>query len=220
MSEGMLDMALRVQPWKSSNHNIRGDYHDFRKNPKLIRTNLEEYLPFSKYAGVGDFYNLLEWLNGPKSAFETNDARLMSHLSRNNQRDLADKDFVSVGVLGFFFRDLLLNLSNESQFWSRLWETHQIDEEGFRISPNPLCQNFITRFLKTVERSTGGGWPQIIGIGTAPVHYDLAPVAAAEKYGCQFMLRFWLWGNSEDEIFDGLRTVVSILRIALPKSAP
>lgn len=72
--------------------------------------------------------------------------------------------------------------------------------------------------MRIVERSTGKTWPQIIGIGTAPVHYDLAPVPDTEKYGCQFMLRCWLWGNNENEIFDGLRSVVGILKTTMSKA--
>ncbi len=220
MSEGMLEMPLRVQPWKKSNHNTPGDYYYFRENPELIRTNLEEFYPYNKYDGVQKFYDLVEWLNGANSEFETNDARLMEHLTTNHQRHLANKPLLSIGVLGFFFRDLRLNLSNESSTWFRKWETHEIDLDGFLIGPNDYYQNFSKRFIKVVERTSGNTWPQIIGLGTAPVHYDLAQVAAPWKYGCQFMMRFWLWGDNEREIFDGLHNVVKILKISLEKAVP
>lgn len=93
-SEGMLDMPLRVQPWEESDHKTPGDYYDFRRNPELIRTHLEEFAPFDRYQGVQDFYSLIEELNGPDSVFETNDARLLDHLSTNNQADLANKQFL------------------------------------------------------------------------------------------------------------------------------
>ncbi len=217
--EGVHDLGVRTQPWTGSNHLSPGRYYNFRENPELIHTSLEDFLPFSDYAGVDKFYSLLEWLNGPESSFETNDSRL-DPIFRNKQRDLADRDYGAIFILGFFFRDLTLNLSSDSPIWHALYQSHKINADEVRITPNDLYQNYITNFHKIVERSSGNSWPQIVGIGTGSTFYEAAPVPEVLKHGCQFFVRGWLWGNDRQEIIGGLGNVSDILRIALVKSIP
>lgn len=218
--EGVHSGTLRVQPWTVSNHRSPGKHYDFRKHPELIRTSLEEFTPYSSFEGVESFYSLIESLNDSNSPFETNDARLTNHMSVNTQRDLVDKAFVTLVEFCFFFRELRHNLAEDSPRWFVLWDSHKIDDNEFDIQPNETCRKYIENLITIIERSSGKTWPQIIGVGTASLHYDEAPVLPSEKYGTQFVIRAWLWGNTQEEVFDGLKNVVSILHPALIKSIP
>lgn len=63
----------RAHPWTTTPDG-KGRYVDFRANPEMIATSLEDFRPWEHYPAVKRFYDLLTWLNGPDSFFETNDA--------------------------------------------------------------------------------------------------------------------------------------------------
>ena len=63
----------RSHPWTDATGNPDFRYYDLSASPEHIRTSLEDFLPWSHYAAIEDFYVLLEALNRPSSVFETND---------------------------------------------------------------------------------------------------------------------------------------------------
>ena len=67
------DGCTRGHPWRGSQYSDEVEYYDFKKNPELIRTSLEDFKPYADQAATNRFYELLEWLNGPDSFLETND---------------------------------------------------------------------------------------------------------------------------------------------------
>jgi len=48
-------------------------YYDLKTSPELIRTALEDFVPWSRYPAVETLYQLLERLNAPGNSLETND---------------------------------------------------------------------------------------------------------------------------------------------------
>lgn len=52
----------RPHRWKHAESDPRCLYYDFRKQPELIRTSLEDFRPFDKWPAIQRFYALLEWL--------------------------------------------------------------------------------------------------------------------------------------------------------------
>ncbi len=192
---------LRPQPYFDSNHRSPGQYYDLRTEPEKIRTHLEEFFPYSEYQSVQEFYDLVEWLNGEDSIYETNDCRL-EDLAENKQRDIADNDFVRTGTLSWFFRDLNLNLSKDSEYWSNLYQTHQINADGFRLTPNYYQIKFMDAMhLKLLSFESEIVF-DCIAIAPYNTFYEYAEVDHPFKHGCQIAHRFWIWGDSDKEIFE------------------
>src|SRR5579862_773029 len=68
----------RQHPWTTA-----GDkpdaverYWDFRNHPEQISVVLEDFKPYEHHAAVPRFYELLGWVNGDDSLFESNDCGL------------------------------------------------------------------------------------------------------------------------------------------------
>ena len=51
---------LRSHPWTHAESNSEFRYYDVRKSPALIRTALEDFVPFGHYPAIDHFYALLE----------------------------------------------------------------------------------------------------------------------------------------------------------------
>ena len=192
---------IRMQPYSTSNHKSPGQYYNLKDEPEKIRTHLEEFFPHSEYQSVQKFYDLLEWLNGEDSIYETNDCRL-EDLAENKQRDIADYDFVRTGSLSWFFRDLNLNLSKDSAFWSNLYQTNQINADGFRFTPSDYQKKFMDAMHLQwlgIERENVF---DCIAIAPYNTYYENAEVDHSLRHGCQIAHRFWVWGDSDEEIFE------------------
>src|SRR6478752_3654920 len=71
--DGELGGEPRSHPWSDSVLDSEARYHDLSVEPQLIRTALEDFRPFERYAAIEEFYSLLERLNHPKSALESSD---------------------------------------------------------------------------------------------------------------------------------------------------
>jgi hypothetical protein len=191
----------RSQPYYDSHHKTQGYYYDLRREPEKIRTHLEEFFPYSEHQSVQDFYALLEWMNGKDSIYETSDCRL-GDLKKNSQRDLAQKDFVRSGAFSWFFRDLKLNLSEDSQYFESLFQTYQINENDFQLTPSQHHQDFAGSMLKKLISVENNGVFHCLSIAPFPTYYKNANVRECFRFGCQMAHRYWIWGDSDEEIFE------------------
>ena len=63
-------LSARSHPWTDAVCDPTHRYRDFRAEPGLIRSSLEDWRPWEPHAGIETFYRMLEWLNGPSSIFE------------------------------------------------------------------------------------------------------------------------------------------------------
>ena len=63
----------RSHPWTDAVASAASRYYDLKAHPALIRTALEDLLPWSHYAAITQLYELLERLNGATSILESND---------------------------------------------------------------------------------------------------------------------------------------------------
>lgn len=70
-----IDGTARAHPWAVANYDQSCRYVNFRNAPHEIETSLEDFRRWEgqHHATVQRFYDLLRWLNGPDSHFETND---------------------------------------------------------------------------------------------------------------------------------------------------
>jgi len=69
-----LDITLgRTHPWTIAGYDANCSYIDFREEPERIVSSLEDFQEWAEYAATQRFYDLIRWLNGADSLFETND---------------------------------------------------------------------------------------------------------------------------------------------------
>ena len=181
----------RSHPWTTTTADERHRYVDLRANPQLIPVVLEDFRPFAAEAAVRRFYELIAWINGPESPFESNDCAFTGP-EANDEPGFA-KRLQCSGRLGLLFRELSLNTSEPAV--SRL--IMGIHHALFDLEPDLA-------------------WGAV-GTTRLAVHYRALP--PGEAAGSQVLISFWAWGDDEQELFHHLARVVAALRDALPRVA-
>ena len=152
---------------------------------------LEDFRPWDAYVAVRSFYDLLAWINGEGSPFESNDCAFVGP-EENVDGDFR-KRLQCCGRLGILFRDLSLNTSERAM--SR-WI------EGIHTGLRALDPDF--------------AWG---AVGTTRMRVDYRELPEGRADGSQLLLSFWAWGDDEPEVFENLARVISALREALESCA-
>lgn len=146
-------------------------YLDFKASPALIRTSLEDFLPFARYPAIEHFYGLIEWLNSAASSVETNDCAFSAP---EVDREASRMRRVScTGRVMLLFRDLPRNVSGHD------W---------------PLFIEQLHRMLHDLDRPFDLG---MIGTTLIPVHYRVLAAQGSQAEGLQLMISFWAWGGTD-----------------------
>jgi hypothetical protein len=170
--------------WLVSEHDPAHRYHDFRSHPELIPEVLEDFRPFSHQKAVHEFYDLVRNLNGPQSPFETNDCAFKGP-HENTSRNASTRSSVASGRLMIFFRELQLNTQIAYIEWLR-------DGVHFYIS------------ALTSELEEG-----VVGTSIMKMHITELGTASNPAAGHELALHFWAWGDTDDEVFANLYTVIN-----------
>ena len=181
----------RSHPWSTSTGDLSHRYYDFRARPGLIPEVLEDFRPWEDYVAVRSFYDLLAWINGPASPFESNDCAFVAP-EANVDRGFP-KRLQSSGRLGLFFRDLRVNTRERAM--ARLIE-------GIHVR------------LRAIDPDFAWG-----AVGTTRLRVEFLELPEGGAEGSQVLLAFWAWGDDEPEVFENLARVVSALREALESFA-
>jgi hypothetical protein len=179
----------RSHPWTDTAASSRHRYYDLTAMPGLIRSSLEDFVPWAHYPAIDAFYALLEWLNQPGSAIESNDCAFTGPEPQPPQQ--AGAALQCQGRVMLLFRTLEHN--RDGHIGSLERSLH----EGL----GPLDPLF-----------TGGA----IGTTVVPVRYRALPTA--HQLGDQLMISFWAWGNSEGECLQNLARLMTSLSAALRAS--
>jgi hypothetical protein len=189
---GELFNESRSHPWTDAVANSACRYYDFKTRPELIRTSLEDFLPWSHYPAVTLLYELVERLNAPASIFESNDCAFSApHKSEASQ---LSKLLQCDGRVMILYRDLALNRSMRRV-------------EGLK--------NALHLGLAALDREFEWG---MIGTTILPVLYIDLPVAQNQQLGYQLMISFWAWGDSEAEVMSNLERVLENLAQVVAKA--
>ncbi len=179
----------RSHPWTEASASSACRYYDLKASPGLVRTALEDFIPWSHHAAVTQFYALLDRLNAPTSILESNDCAFTGpHASEAPQ---LGKVLQCEGRVMILYRELAWNLSR-----SRVEE----------------FKDALHLRLATLDREFDWG---MIGTTIYPVRYVTLPVAQDKQLGYQLMLSFWAWGDSEVEVMSNLERVVRNLAQAI-----
>ena len=164
------------------NSTIRGRYYDFNNHPELIREVLEDFKEWEHFQGVQLFYEMLEWVNGPASHFETNDCTMKG--PHPNAIKAVSSPLTGGGRLMFFFRELRFNLSEEKVSWLREMMQYILESlPGNDFTYAQLC------FFETL--------------------FTELPGTELEKIGKEVVIEFWAWGGTNEEVMSNFKLIVS-----------
>jgi hypothetical protein len=165
--------APRAHPWTDAASSPDSRYYDFKANPWLIRSSLEDYTPWNGSEAVETFYRLVEWINAAEGALESNDCEFTGPQSNS------DPDFPKAlqcsGRLMILFRELTSNLSYP------------------RVE---RLEDALQRRLAELDPEFAWG---VVGTTIMRTRYVSLPVPEAGQMGYQLMLSFWAWGDTIDE---------------------
>lgn len=200
--------TIRSHPWSEALDNPDWKYYDFRKNPDLVRTSLSDFQPWEYHKSVQDFYELLEWINSEDSKFESNDSRFRGP-SPNQQRKLANKNLLFHGGMMVLFRDLQLNISNDSRSWY-LQNVGKATDTGL-YQPNKNMQWFGSRSIQLFEKTNPGFNLACLAVHLFPCFFETARGETADQFGFQPAFEWWAWGDDENEALDSFGVVVNTL---------
>jgi len=180
--------APRAHPWTDAASSPAHRYRDFKASPQLVRTTLEDYTPWDGHAAIETFYRLVEWVNAPRGAFESNDCEFTGPHADPAHPPKAQE---CSGRLMILFRDLQLNLSH------------------------PLVKGLehdLHVRLSGIDPAFEWG---IVGTTIVRTRYVGLPGGAGGRLGYQLMLSFWAWGDDEAETMANLYRVLENLSLAL-----
>lgn len=172
----------RSHPWTDAASSSAYRYYDLKSEPSLVRTALEDFVPWSHYPAIEDVYALLEWLNGATSTLESNDCAFTG--PHANEAPAFPKSLQCSGRIMVLYRALAQNLSR-----------HRIEslKDDLHHRLGPLDPDF--------------SWG-MIGTTIVPVRYVTLPAPEEAQLGYQLMISFWAWGSSEAELMTNLGRVV------------
>jgi hypothetical protein len=182
-------IEARSHPWVDSATLPDCRYYDLKAAPERIRDSLEDFLPWRRHRAIQDFYALLEGLNAPGCALESNDCAFAGP-SANEHQQMA-KSLQCSGRIMVLFRQLKRNTATEHIGWLR----DQLHLRLAGIDPEFLLG--------------------IVGTTLVPVRYLALPTAGGQQYGSQLMISFWAWGNTSAEVMLNLARLVTNLTQAL-----
>jgi len=179
----------RTHPWTDGESDPAHKYYDFRARPELIRSSIEDLQEWSAYPATETFYRLLEWLNGPTSALESNDCAFSGATADTSAE--CSKRLQCSGRLMILYRDLPLNTSPEQMSW---------------------LTNATAHAVRGIDPAFEWG---AVGATITSVRYTTLPGAPEQQRGQQLMLSFWAWGEDEPEVMSNLDRTFRNLTAAL-----
>jgi len=182
-------MERRSHPWTDAEGRPDFRYYDLTAEPEHIRTSLEDLRSFQKYPAVEAFYALLERLNHPESALESNDCAFDG--PDKNEDASVKKAMQCSGRLMVLFRSLAKNT------------------DPMRVD---ALKNQLHLDLAAADPSFRWG---VIGTTVVPVRYLALPESGEQQLGSQLMISFWAWGDSEADTMVNLGRVFKNLSRAL-----
>lgn len=159
----------RYHPWTQAMKNNQWQYHDFKQRPELISSVLEDFHPYADEDATKTFYDLLRWINGPDSNFESNDCGLRPPRIDMTAPPIVpfNNPIVLHSRLTILFRELGLN----SRADAVQWLVYSIC--GATGSPTPT-------------------FPAVMKVGVWP---HLFVATGQEGYAVQLLI--WAWGDTE-----------------------
>jgi len=181
----------RSHPWIDAESNPAYRYYDFKTQPELIRSSLEDLQQWTSYPAIETFYRLLEWLNGSESIFESNDSAFNG--AATTAGTPSSTPLQCSGRLMILYRNLVLNTSPE--------QMHRLT-------------NATAQALSETDPLFEWG---AIGATIMSAQFTTLPGPPERQRGQQLMLSFWAWGETEAEMMRHLDRIFHNLTGALQR---
>jgi hypothetical protein len=183
--------GIRAHQWDYAEHDQRHRYVDFKEHPELIEETLIDFHPWRHFVEIGEFYDLIRWLNGPESVLETNDCAFHGP-HPNDRRDHPRKDldlpWRADGRVMVLWRELRLNRSRHSTDW---------------------LGGAIQHYAKFTDQEWTEG---VLGLAFADIRLDgITP----NTVGRQISIQWWLWEETEARVMAGFGRLSRNLREVL-----
>jgi len=178
----------RAHPWIDGEADAQHRYYDFRRKPELIRTVLEDFVPWSAQPAIETFYRLLEWLSSDASVFESNDCAFVPPAMDAGRET---KQLACSGRLMIFFRELAENTEPDQVRWL----THAVARAAQRVDPD-------------------FEWGAL-GLTITKVVFTTLPGPLRDQRGEELMLSFWAWGDDQAEVMAHLDRTLRGLTMVL-----
>jgi len=191
----------RLYPYGPSYPGDSG-FVDFKHNPELIRTALEDFRRFNHRQAVQTFYDFLSWINGSDSCLETNDCAFRP--PEPHQNPISQLPLCAYGRVYVLFRDLRLNSSRKCSGWLCENLMRVLNQTGAELSEQQGVVGFTLNPSLQISISKGS-WRNDGSFETD---------ADDPGFGHHLMLSFWAYGNNEDESFHNLNRVFENIWIA------
>jgi hypothetical protein len=182
----------RAHPWSSALANESHVYIDFKANPKLIRSAIEDLRSYADEPFAEEFYSLIEWLNGKESLLETNDCAFSGAI-RNIDSQFPFKHRCS-GRLMILFRNITENAQPRSVDWliNNIHDSLMIANPSFKAGA--------------------------VGISRmAAVYKALSPEPRKGGLGSQVMLSFFAYGKNDDRCYESMYRILRCTHTCLVK---
>ena len=180
-------LPLRSHPWTDAVENSQFRYYDLVCTPALIRTALEDLVPWQHTAAIERFYALLEWINARTGLLESNDCEFTGPTP--NPYPHVAATLVCTGRIMLLFRDLACNLPPAAM---------PTLAQQLHLALAPADPSFVQGMVSTT---------------IVPVRFLAVP--SSTQLGTQLMISFWAWGDSDEETFANLDRTLQNLTIAL-----
>lgn len=181
----------RRHPWSVGKKNASFRYYDFKQQPELIATVLEDFLPHAHHQGTQRFFDFLRWVNGPDSIMESNDCA--TRPPKDNNDPTSPSARAQVGRVMLLFREIRRNLDDaeyERLIGLLLQEIQCIDPQ--------------------MTQHQG-----VFGLTLEPTAYELPHDQESLYMGAQLAVNYWVWGENDEALFQNLGRMFGNLTTAL-----
>lgn len=186
-------LPLRSHPWTDATGNSQFRYYDLIRSPELIRTALEDFVPWQNTAAIERFYTLLEWINGVGGPIESNDCEFTGPQANPYPHVVATQ--VCSGRIMLLFRDLACNIP---------------------VAAMPTLAQRLHVALARKDPTFDRG---MVSTAIVPVRYLTVPGQSGgtttSQLGSQLMISFWAWGDNDEQTFSNLDRTLQNLGEAL-----
>jgi hypothetical protein len=184
------DQRLRMHPYEGgASPGVR--YHDFRARPDLIPEVLEDFIAMAHYPAVQTFYELLRWINGPTSVFESNDCGLRP--VRERQSSGFSGKLECTGRLMIFLRELKQNVSRAH------------------------VESYMRRIEKVLREADPEFVDGAVALTLIPCGFEALSTEDEVQVGDELQITWWAFGDTEGDALAALERVYGNVSHALRK---